>query len=381
LDVFEKGSGMKAMLLACFRGPPADKPLTAKDLFAQIESHRFEASASQKNEAIDRARHKHRQDVMPLDPRSSGNHTPEALVEVGVSKIQALAQQVRSALGPEAELEAGRHNDRRLHVGQVIHDAVMHYFHAGLKGDNKVRISDDGTTPLMDVRKIVREATTSSLLRDLRNDIRKADLAKAAYGRGNCHEQAVHCGLMAKALGLPNQIIGIGDESGPRSVFDHVVMVLTPQPLEASDLQGGRYRSVADFENDWVVVDPWSKIVCTGDQYLKQVEDKFRKWSDEGKVLLNHRHGIALSPESEFVLRSLGNGAVRFGDLDDHYGRHPGLTSESLAAPGSDAASGAAGPDAATVHLGAADLARQVRIRAQLQPGARSGAEDAERPR
>jgi len=49
-------------------------------------------------------------------------------------------------------------------------------------------------------------------------------------------------------------------------------------------------------------------------------------------------------------------------------------TSESPAAPGSDAASGAVGPDAATVHLGAADLVRQGRIRAQLQPAAGGGA-------
>ena len=56
-------------------------------------------------------------------------------------------------------------------------------------------------------------------------------------------------------------------------------------------------------------------------------------------------------------------------------------TSESPAAPGSDAASGAAGPDAATVHLGGADLARQARIRAQLQPGAGGDAQGAEHPR
>ena len=56
--------------------------------------------------------------------------------------------------------------------------------------------------------------------------------------------------LMAKALGLPNQTIRLGHRSGSLSVFDHIVMVLTQKPLGASDLKGGRYKLVVDFDKD-----------------------------------------------------------------------------------------------------------------------------------
>ncbi len=128
---------MKEMLLACFGG--------MSTVQASSPAH-LEAFPPEARDAIDSARHKHRQSVMPLNPPSRPYNTPEELVQIGVEKARELAQQVRSTL--ESELEPGMQQDRRLHVGQVIHDAVMHYFHAGLNADNKARLADDGATLL-----------------------------------------------------------------------------------------------------------------------------------------------------------------------------------------------------------------------------------------
>ncbi len=301
--------------------PPLDP---AQRLYVSIREARSRFTQEEIHDKVESARAKHVQAVHPLHPEAQPLPSPREVVQIGEAKIRALSEMVRRQLDPGPGVQVGggpgdvvNVNTPTLdRIGQVIYDAVTKYFHAGLKADNKAQLSEDGTTPIQTFRQILHLATTGPLWAGLPKNSNEFMLATVAYGYGNCSDQAYVCAALAQSLKSPHSVIRI---KGP--AFDHNLMVLTPNALDAAEIPSQRYRSIADFSPDWVVVDPWMKIVCSGDEYEGKVHDKLGKWERRGKVLLSHYDGTALAPRSEGVLQSISQGSLSLCDSGYLYPR------------------------------------------------------------
>jgi hypothetical protein len=284
---------------------PAPTDAAQQRLYEAITKHRFEIRHESIQAAIGNARAKHAQDVLPLDPRVASFRSPQELALTGRDNLR----QLKMMIG--LQMQSGLMHERNLTLayGQIIHDAVTKYFHAGLKADNKAQLSEDRTTPIQTFRQLARMKMDLPEEDDFDNDQEEQSLmARFAYGSGNCFEQAAICCNIASAAGLPNTLIGIGDPHVPEQRFGHNFMVLTPTREDAADISSDRYSTISSFSRDWVVVDPWMKIVCPGDEYQIKAHDKLGKWEDRGKVLLNHSNDTAFAPRSEGVLATFRQG-------------------------------------------------------------------------
>ncbi len=200
----------------------------------------------------------------------------------------------------------------------------MKYFHAGLKAEDKAQLSEDRLSPTQTVRQIVRsktirpiaDATLSTIValsqravpsscEDAVHHAKNFFQLTFAYGDANRLGQVCVCAEIARSLQQPHTVINIDG-----AVFRHHLMVLTQNPLGPSDIPSQRYKSISDFSPDWVVVDPWMKIVCRGDKYKGQVYDKLGRWQDNGKVLLNKDDRTAWPPRSEAIILSFITGSL-----------------------------------------------------------------------
>jgi hypothetical protein len=273
-------------------------------------SQRYEINEEVIQNAIENARAKHAQKVLPLDHRMEERlltpRSPQELAKIGADKLEKLKhdcffQVLVHPKFPKLTMTM---------KGQIIHDIVTKYFHAGLKADNKAPLTEDRTRPVQTFREFVRRAAQLPEERNFDdNKNEQTFLARFAYGLGNCDSQAETCSRLAKRMSIPNAVIGISDPLAPEAPrFGHTFMVLTPTQLDATGLKGGSCNTIANFSSDWVVVDPWMKIVCRGDEYESKVDDKLGKWEGKAKVLLNHKNETAFSPRSEGVLATFRQG-------------------------------------------------------------------------
>lgn len=276
-------------------------------LYESINRQRFEIRDEAILAAIASARAKHAQDVLPLDLRKQSIRSPQELALTGQHKLVLLKAMFLNQVHSQ-----GTHGGppTLAHYGQIIHDAVTKYFHAGLKADNKARLSEDRTKPIQTFREVVRMRIPVPEEKDFDNDQQEQHLmALFAYGYGNCFHQAEICSRIADAALLPNAVIGIGDPLEPEAPrFNHSFMVLTPTFEDAAGISSDRHSTISSFSRDWVVVDPWMKLVCRGDEYESKAHEKLGKWEGRGKVLLNHADETALAPRSEGVLATFSQG-------------------------------------------------------------------------
>lgn len=279
---------------------------------------------------IRNAREYYRQRVRPLDPTSQPPRTVLEVAEIGKNHIRELLGMVLHTLVLESQAQrggpdgVGHANALTLNrFAHVMHDALRNYFRAGLKALNKVKLAEDGATPIQTVRHIVRLATVWPVLdaipRNLSTPEDRASLdktlfeVKIAYGDADLHNHVYMGAAALNLIGLPHSVIKI---SGGE--VEHVFIVLTPNTGDAADI-GSEPRSICNLSPDWMVLDLEMNICCRGDQYGTEVLDKLTKLDDRGKVLLNHTNGSAWKPLSSEVLGSIVEGKLSTLDASNYY--------------------------------------------------------------